>query len=127
MGLRQPSLPKQISARCGEDGPTRCDLTVTGLPAFAPPEGSSDIYRWVVTGDFDVLTPSGVGRKGYPPELAPELDLLARSLDTEGRLTDERFWGAEWAIPPPDDAFVLTYSRDKDEGTPSLYGRASLR
>jgi len=120
----QPYRRLSFDASCDEGGPPRCDLMMSGWPGFVPMEGSRDTYYWIVTGSgFDMLTPSEAEMRGYPtglrrypPELTPQLDALARSLDTGGQLADQRFYGAGWAIPPPDDAFILTYAPGQERG-----------
>ena len=108
-----------IHASCDEP-PIRCDLSVEGLPAFAPSWDWSDSYTFEVNMTSGVFTPAGLpSLHGFPPELAPGLDTLARSLDTQGRLKDEPPTSKiAWAVPPPDDAFNLFSGGEDEEGDP---------
>jgi hypothetical protein len=60
------------------------------------------------------------GGKGFPPELVPEIEALARSLDTEGRLDGIDLRYVVWLPPPPDDAYSLDFGNDGLEGTPRI-------
>jgi hypothetical protein len=59
--------------------------------------------------------------KGFPDELAPELDMIARSLVHDPRLEKMGLLGVEWKIPPPDDAFTMRYGKGEEEGDPTVY------
>ena len=114
----RPYRELSFQGSCDEGG-ARCDLTVSGLPDFVPTRDRSDIYFWSYVPSSGVLTPTGgLGLKGYPPELDPELDALARSLDAEGLLASKGFLGAGWV--PPDGLFVLRYGNGLEEGDPTL-------
>jgi len=67
-----------------------------------------------------VFTLGWVALRGYPPEFDPEfdpgLDVMARSLDTQGHLTDMSLRSVRWALPPPDAGFVLLYQKGDLEG-----------
>jgi hypothetical protein len=107
-----------ITGSCNEPVRTRCDLTLEGLPAFAPTRDDADSYWFVVHVDAPILGPeSGQGLRGFPPDVAHAIDALARSLDTDGRFRAEALRGIDWALPPPDDAFVLTYGDDNEGDT----------
>ncbi len=94
----------------GEPPVTHCSLSVQGLPTFAPTTEWSDSYTFEVDLASGVFTRSGVlGLRGFPPDLVPDLDRLARSLDAEGRLNAMDLRYISWALPPPDDAFHLRY------------------
>ena len=119
-----------IHASCGEP-PIRCDLTVQGLPAFAPNWDWSDSYWFEVNMTSGLFAPAGPpSLKGFPPELVPESDALARSLDTEGRLEGVQLKYVAWALPPPDRGFRLIYGPEKyslDPGFEVLLDYANRR
>ncbi|HSW41001.1 MAG TPA: hypothetical protein VLM76_00630 [Patescibacteria group bacterium] len=119
-----------IHGSCDEP-PIRCNLTVQGLPAFAPSWEESDSYWFEVRPTSGTFTPAGPpSLQGFPPELVPELDALARSLDTEGRLEAMALRAVAWALPPPDRGFRLVYGPEKyslDPGYDVLIGFANRR
>lgn len=98
-----------------------CEFSVTGLPTFAPTHDASDTWFLRLDRRTGLISTHGApSLKGFPPELVPELDSLARSLDVDGRLTDLALLGAQWSIPPPGDAFQLRYGKGLEEGDPTL-------
>ena len=106
-----------ISGSCDEAGSGRCDLTVQGLPDYAPTRESEDYYHFDVDLHSGAVTLAALpGGKGFPAELFLEIDALARSLDTEGRLEDLSLSYVLWAFPPPDDAFIVRYETGDQEG-----------
>jgi hypothetical protein len=107
-----------FTGSCNEGVRIRCDLSLTGLPAFAPTRGDVDTYWFVVHLGSPILGPeAGQALGGFPPDLVPAIDALARSLDIDGRFKAEALRGIDWALPPPDDAFVLTYGDDNEGDT----------
>ena len=116
----RPYRELSISGSCDEGGLGRCDLSVSGLPAFAPNRETNDHYYFSVNVQSAVVIPGASGLEAYPPELGPEVDALVRSLDTERQLQKQGLRGVEWALPPPDDAFRLVYGGD-NEGDLMIY------
>jgi len=111
-----------IQGSCDESGLGRCELTLSGLPPFAPTIDSQDGYAWSIDLASGLIAPLGRPQlKGYPPELDAELDALARSLDTEGRLAEKGLLGVEWVLAPAEDAYLLRYGKGEEEGDPTLY------
>jgi len=113
----RPYREMWFSGSCDEAGAGRCELSVQGLPDYAPTRESEDYYH------FEVDLRSGAvrlaalpGGKGFPAELIPEIDGLVRSLDTEGRLEGLTLSYVLWAFPPPDDAFIVRYETGDLEG-----------
>jgi hypothetical protein len=102
-----------IYGHCTESRPDWCELSVQGLPGFATSRDETDLYFFP-----DVRPAEGLVKDfrfnalhGFPATLVPELDALVRSLDTKGRLSGFELRGASWALPPPDDGYILTYRR----------------
>ena len=115
----RPYRELAIRASCGEGGPLRCDLSASGLPASAPTRDAEDAYWWEVTGS-GLFRQAGRGLRGYPAALDAELDELARSLD-QGRLEGLSLLSVEWALPPPDDGYVLRYGTGREEGARNVF------
>ena len=93
-------------------GSPRCDLRVIGLPAFASTRDQSDSHSFSIELPTRVVTRSySGGLRGYPPELGPEVEALARSLDTAGRYADLPLRRVLWALPPPGDAYLVQFQR----------------
>lgn len=107
-----------IQGSCDDGARGRCEVSFTGLPVFAPTIDDVDTYWFVVDLQTPVVGPErGHGLGGFPPDLAPEIDALARLLDTDGRFRNEALLGIDWALPPPDDGFVLRYGDDNEGDT----------
>jgi hypothetical protein len=115
----QPYQRVYFGGSCGEP-PTLCDLTMTGVPPFTADPEVGDGYYWEVRPQIPLVTLTDAGLGGFPREIVDSLDTLARSLDTEGRIGDRTLQSAQWAFPPPDDAFLLSYSHDLDVENPTL-------
>jgi hypothetical protein len=105
----------------------RCEISATGLPTFAPTTDYEDVFFVSLdqrTGVFgEAHAPS---LKGFPPELTPDIDRLARSLDTVGQFSGLPLLGMEWVIPPPDRTFTLRYGRGNEEGDPTYLVTVSI-
>jgi len=113
----RPYRELSFSGSCDEAGVGRCELTVQGLPDYAPTRESEDYYHFDVDLRSGAVTLAALpGGKGFPAELIPEIDALARSLDTEGLLRDLSLSYVFWAFPPPDDAFIVRYETGDLEG-----------
>jgi hypothetical protein len=98
----------------------RCEINATGLPAFAPTVDDVDVFTLVLDQSNGIYSePSPPSLRGLPPDLAPKLDALARSLDTQGQFKSKSLLGVEWLIPPPDDAFALRYGNGNEEQDPT--------
>jgi hypothetical protein len=115
----QPYQRVAIAGSCGEP-PILCNLTMTGVPRFTADPDAGDGYGWEVRPQVPLVTLTYAGLGGFPRELVDPLDTLARSLDTEGKIGDRTLKSAEWAFPPPDDAYLLCYSHNLDVENPSL-------
>lgn len=110
----RPYAELWLLGSCSTNG--ACELTATGRPESGGEE-SSDVYFWQVPARSSTLVASGPpALKGYPPELASEVDGLVRSLDRDGVLTGLSLLGVEWAVPPPDDGYVARYGTGDEEG-----------
>jgi hypothetical protein len=105
-----------IQGSCDESGLGRCELTLSGLPPFAPTRESQDTYAWNVDLATGLIAPGRPQLKGHPPELDPELDALAQSLDTKGQLAEKGLIGVEWVLPPARDTFFLRYGKSEEMG-----------
>lgn len=116
----RPYRDLNISGSCNDGVPIRCDLTVSGLPAFAPTTDNIDGYYFSVDLSSGLVASGSIGLRGFPPEIAPEVDALARSLDTEGRLMKMPLRFVVWNLPPPDDAFRLAYG-DNEVGDLTIF------
>jgi hypothetical protein len=108
-----PYWKLSIHGNCTEPRPDWCELTVQGLPGFATSRDEIDVYFFPEVRPFGrfVKESRQVALHGFPSTLVPELDALVRSLDTKGRLKVFELRGASWALPPPDDGYILTYRR----------------
>ena len=107
-----------ITGSCNEPGRTRCDLAVSGLPAFAPTRDWEDAYFFAVDLRSGVILPTTEpGIRGLPAELVPEIEDLARALDADGRLEGMLLRHVRWLPPPPDDAYVVTFGDDNEGDT----------
>lgn len=114
----RPYRDVSIAGSCNDGVARICDVTLVGLPAFAPTRDVVDVYWFIVDLQSPVVGPGGgQALRGFPPELAHDIDTLARSLDTDSRLNGEALRSVEWMLPPPDDAFVLTYGDDNEGDT----------
>lgn len=102
-----------IDGHCTESRPYWCELSVQGLPGFATSRDETDVYFFpdVRPAEGFIKESRQVALGGLPSTLVPELDALVRSLDTEGRLNVFALVAASWALPPPDDGYILTYRR----------------
>ena len=104
-----------ITARCDRP-PVRCELFLTGIPAFTDDPHAQDGYIWTVDPVTAQVTKTSYGLSGYPAALTASLDALARSLDVDGRYKDRYLVQVAWELAPPDDAYVLRYSNGLGEG-----------
>ena len=104
-----------ITARCDRP-PVRCELFLTGIPAFTDDPHAQDGYIWTVDPVTAQVTMTSHGLSGYPAALTASLDALARSLDVDGRYKDRYLVQVAWELAPPDDAYVLRYSNGLGEG-----------
>ena len=116
----RPYRELRLQASCDEGGRLRCDVSASGLPAFAPTRDYKDWY-WFEVRDGLIRATSEPDLRGYPPELEHPLDEIARSQDVEGRLKGLSLLSMAWALPPPDDAYILRYSDGNEEGGATLF------
>lgn len=108
-----PYRELSIDGDCTESRPDWCDLSVNGLPGFAASRDEIDVYFFPdvrpAESFIEDFRPQSLG--GFPSALVPELDALVRSLDTKGRLSVFDLRSVSWALPPPDDGYILNYRR----------------
>lgn len=108
-----------ITGSCNDGDRRQCDLTVSGLPAFAPTREREDDYFFAVDLGSGMIRPTTEpGGRGLPPELVPQIEALARALDTDGRLEGMQLRNVRWLPPPPDDAYMLDFGNGGLEGDP---------
>jgi hypothetical protein len=115
----RPYRDLRFQGSCDEGGVQRCEVTATGVPLFVGSGDNADTYNWQIT-NAGITTLGEPQLKGYPAELDPELDAMARSLDRDGRLTGLSLLGVEWKLAPPQDAYVLRYGTGNEEGDRAL-------
>lgn len=101
-----------------DDGGRRCDLTITGLPVYAPDRDASDTWFWSVNTGSGLLTSTGTDLRGLPADLVAEADALARRLDNGGQIGDRDLLGATWL--PPEGHVALRYGHGLEEGDPTI-------
>jgi len=117
----RPYRELRLQASCDEgSGLLRCDLSASGLPAFAPTRDYKDWYWFEIRNGF-VRTTSTPDLRGYPPELQAPLDKIARAQDTDGRLKGLSLLSMAWKLAPPDDGYVLRYSDGNEELGTTLF------
>jgi hypothetical protein len=110
-----------ISGSCDDNAP-RCDLHLSGLPAFALNREEVDGYTFNI--DLTSQQVELAGRpslKGFPAAAIPMLDSQVRALDELDQLRDMTLRYVTWAIPPPSDAYVLSYATGTQEGDRRLF------
>lgn len=113
----QPYRDMLFGGSCSDDG-SSCRARMWGLPAYAPDRTASDSY-WI-TVDFRsglVVTSEGHALNGFPAEAASGIDDVARSLVPVERLAETSLVFVGWALPPPENAFVLIYRLGDLEGS----------
>ena len=99
----------------------RCEVSATGLPAFASTLDQVDVFTLVLDQASGIYSePSPPTLRGLPQDLVPTLDEGARGLDAKGEFKAKPLLGVEWLIPPPVDAFVLRYGNGNEEQDPTL-------
>ena len=99
----------------------RCELSATGLPAFASTVDAIDTFTLVLDQASGIYSePSPPTLRGFPQDLVATLDSKAPALDGLGQLKTKPLLGAEWLIPPPDAAFALRYGNGDEELDPTL-------
>ncbi|HEX2756204.1 MAG TPA: hypothetical protein VHM48_12105 [Candidatus Limnocylindrales bacterium] len=102
-----------VGGRC--DG-GMCEISAEGMPAFGATDDLADDWFWRMDLRTGLVSDNGEPRlRGFPPELVPELDALARSLDTDGTFSALPLIRVEWTVPPPVGAFVLRYGTGTQE------------
>jgi hypothetical protein len=109
----------------GSCGPAVCDISIGGSPSFLPLGSREDAWFFQVSRATRKLTAvASDGRhelQGYPTELDPELDAVARSLVDPSKLRGLVHGGSIWWPPPRFGDFTLRYtSGGLQEGSPRI-------
>ena len=101
----------------GSCQPEECTLDLSGTPDGAAGE---DLYTFSITPSDGTITLLVADLHGYPGELDPALEAIARQGVASERLTGLALVGARWLPPPRDGQFVLSYRSGGEEGSPAL-------
>jgi hypothetical protein len=101
-----------IDASCGRG----CDLIVAGVPIFESAGNDHYLFKVNVPGKADDFS---IGDRpalaGYPADLVPELEALARS-SASSQLDGLFLMVSSWFPPPRDGQFVLRFDDGNEEG-----------
>jgi hypothetical protein len=108
----RPYQEVAIGGSCENQG---CEIIVQGVPAYASTRDIQDIWLLGLDLRTGVFADNSPSLGGFPTELVPELDTLARSLDRDGTFAALPLIRTEWAIPPPAGVFVLRYGTGTQE------------
>jgi len=104
-----------------------CEVSVTGLPAFSSTPDEADFYALTVDRGSGLFSDAGEPLlRGFPTDLVPQLDAIARAADSAGRLRDLALLGSSWRIPPPNRAFTLEYGMGLEERDPVVFVTVDL-
>lgn len=108
--------PWQTMSVGGSCAPGGCSLDVAGSPAGT---AGVDLYSFQIdpAGSVQLVA---ADLHGYPAELDPELDALARSGIDADRLEGLQLLAAGWLPPPDDGRYRLAYRSGGEEGSPGL-------
>lgn len=109
--------PWPTASASGSCGPQECTLDLSGTPEGAAGE---DLYTFSVTPSDGTVRLLVSDLHGYPAELDPALDAIARRGVAAERLTGLALVGSRWLAPPRDGQFVLSYRSGGEEGSPAL-------
>jgi hypothetical protein len=114
-------LPYALWGMDASCGPRSCEIYVGGAPSFLPPDTREDSWFFVVDlGTRRLTSAASNGRhelQGYPEELDPELDALARTLVDPSKLDGLVYLGAIWWPPPRFGEFTLRCGTGLEEGS----------
>lgn len=116
----EPYQELVFAANC-EDREDACDLDVVGVPGFAEDRDNADSYLFTLhprTSLIEDQAPQSLA--GLPRDLTPMLDAAARALVGE-EIGAHTLIGVRWLRPPPDDAYLLHYATDDQEGEDQIY------
>ena len=103
-----------IGAGCGLE---HCSLEVAGAPIGS--EGV-DLYSFSVDRAAGEVALTASDLHGYPTDLEPRLDAVARSGVAAGVLAGMELLAASWLPPPDAGRYRLAYRSGGEEGSPGV-------
>lgn len=110
-------MPWADLAMGGSCGAEACTLEVTGAPAAV---SGSDTYTFSVDRTSGEVEVTATDLHGFPDDLGPRLDALARESLSASQLDGLTLLGARWLPPPNAGRYWLSYRSGGEEGSPGL-------